>query len=131
MCKKLKSEEYRDDIIDLDSDKSVMSEISFEDEVDCSSFAKTVEEPNQNLIFEYSIEFEHFVHNAGIENLKQKVVVFQKGQSTPNKVFVIKGLDKSDTNDLTSTVKTDNEVPSENHFWSKPIDNHDESISVF
>lgn len=41
-------------------------------------------------------------------------------------MFVTKGLDKLDTNDLTSIVKTDNDASWENHFWSKPIDNHDE-----
>lgn len=64
------------------------------DEVDCPSFVKHVDEPKINLIFENSTELEKMVENGGIENLREKVVVFLKVKSTPNQVFVIKELDK-------------------------------------
>lgn len=44
--------------------------------------------------------------------------------------MVTKGIDKSNTNDLTSIVKTYIEIPSEYLFCSKPIHNQDETISL-
>lgn len=35
-----------------------------------------------------------------------------------------------DTNDLTSIIKTNNETPCENHFWSNPIDNSTEIVGL-
>lgn len=47
--------------------------------------------------------------------------------STPNHVFVKKGLDKEDTLELTSVVKTNNSNSCEDYFWSKPIVNVEET----
>lgn len=51
--------------------------------------------------------------------IERKAIVFSKFQSTPNQVFVTKGLDRSETNDLTSIMKNDNDASCENRFWSK------------
>lgn len=67
-----------------------MSEISVEDEVNCSSFVIPDVEPKWNLIFEDSIKFEQFVENRGLKNMKEKAIVFPKVKSTPNQFFVIK-----------------------------------------
>lgn len=50
LCKKLNSQEYHDGLVDSDSNESVMSEISIEAEIDCSSFAKSVDKPKRDLI---------------------------------------------------------------------------------
>lgn len=107
-----------------------MSEIYVKDEVVSSSFSKPFNELRMSLIFEDSVIFEQLVQVGSIENLCEKAVVFRKVQCTPNQIFVMKGLDKSHTNDLISIVKTDNEILSENSFWSKPIDGHDETIGL-
>lgn len=74
--------------------------------------------------------FEQLVANDGIRKLKEKVVVFSKVQSTPNQVFVLKGLDKSITNDLTSILKTDNDSSCETHVCYEPIDNSEDTIGL-
>lgn len=112
---------------DSEFDESVMSEISVEDEIDCYSFAEHVDEPKRNLIFEASIEFEQIVKNQGLKNLKEKTIVFLKVQKIPNQVFVMRGLDKDDTFDLNSIVKTNNFNCCDDYFWFVPIDNCDET----
>ena len=57
LYQKLKSLEVHSNENISDFDESEMSEISVEDEVDCSSFVKNIDEPKRNLIFEDSIEF--------------------------------------------------------------------------
>lgn len=106
--------------------ESKVSEIFVEYEIDCSSFVKSVDEPKRNLISENLVEFQKIVENQGLKKLKEQAVVFPKVQSTPNQVFVKNGQDKDDTPKLTF-VKTDNSNLFKNYFWSKPIDNGDET----
>ena len=63
------------------------TETSVQDEVDCSSFVKNIEELKKNFIFEDSTEFENHVVNNGFENLKEEAIVFPKVQKTPNQSF--------------------------------------------
>ncbi|XP_023766822.1 uncharacterized protein LOC111915392 [Lactuca sativa] len=49
-----------------------MSEISVEDEIDCSTFVQNIEEPKKNFISEKSIEFVHIVKNKGSDVLNVK-----------------------------------------------------------
>lgn len=114
---------------DSEFDESEMSEISVVEEINCSSFAKHVEE-QKKWFFEESIGFEQSFENGGVTNLKENVVVFPKSKCTPNQVFVTKGLHKSDNDDLTSIVQIHNDFSSENHFWSRTIDNSDETIGL-
>lgn len=82
------------------------------------------------MIFGESNAFEQFVESGGIKIFKENVVVFPKVKRTQNQVFITQGLEKYDTCDLTSIVKTDNDASCENHFWYLPIDNSDEAIGI-
>ena len=54
-----------------------MSEISIEDEIDCSTFMKNLDEPKKILVFENSIEFVQIVENQGSKVLKEEATIFQ------------------------------------------------------
>ena len=56
--------------------------------------------------------------------------VFPKVQTFQNQVFVNTGLNKNDTSKLTSLVVGDNANGCDECFWSKPIDNGDETKSL-
>lgn len=45
---------------------------------------KSVDEPKRKLIFKDSIEFEMFVENGGVTNLKEKAGVFSKVKCISN-----------------------------------------------
>lgn len=109
--------------MNMKNEESDMRKIFVKDEVGCSYFIKYDNEPKRKLISKYSIEFEQFVANDGIKKLEEKVVAFPKVQSTTMQVFVTKGLDKSNTNDLNFIVKTDIDISCVNHVWSESIDN--------
>ena len=72
---------------DKDSD---MSEISVEDEVDCSEFIKNEPVTAKVLISEDLVEFA-WISKAKPEVLKAKATVFPKFQTFPNQVFTTKG----------------------------------------
>lgn len=113
----MNAQEYCDVLTDSDSDESVMSEISTEDEIDYSSSPKSVDEPKRDLILEDSCKYNQNVQNGNLDQLETKVVVFLKVKSMQNQVFFVKiGLDNLDTSKFTCSVKTDNKTPSKNHF---------------
>lgn len=127
----MNAQEYCDVLTDSDSDESVMSEVSTEDEIDYSSSPKSVDEPKRDLILEDSCKYNQNVQNGNLDQLETKVVVFLKVKSTQNQVFFVKiGLDNLDTSKFTCSVKTDNKTPSKNHFWSNPIDNSAETVGL-
>lgn len=128
MINKLNSDESCIIKSEYENDESDLSEIYVEDEIDCSSFVTFDDKPKSNLNYEDSFDFEQFIVNDCIKILKEKAFVFPKVQSTPNQVFLTKGLDKSSTNDLTSMVKNDNNASCEYRFWYEPIDNNEETI---
>ena len=68
-----------------------MSEISVEDEVDCSEFVKSEPENHKNLISENSVEFARLSQNKS-PILEEKVVVYQKVRTTPNQVYKVTGV---------------------------------------
>lgn len=97
-------------------DKSEISEIHVEDEIDCSAFVKEIDELEKCLILDDSVEFVQIVENPGSKVFKMKATIFPRIQKTPNQVFVKSGLDKNDTSKLTSIVASDNAKGCEDHF---------------
>ncbi|XP_052621094.1 uncharacterized protein LOC111908797 [Lactuca sativa] len=90
-------------------DDSDMSEISVEDEVDCSEFVKNEPCVAKVPISENSVEFARLSEN------------------NPN---VLKEIATDQTVELTSIAEKDNEDGSDEHFWSTPIDNADEKVGL-
>ncbi|KAI3523775.1 hypothetical protein L1887_02171 [Cichorium endivia] len=121
LCKKLNSENSLDVENISEFDESEMSEISVEDEIDCSVFTQDNEEPKKKLILENSIEFVRIVENKGSHVLKEKATFFPKVKTDPNQVFEKTGLDENDTS--TSLVNNDNANGCDEFLWSEPIDN--------
>ncbi|XP_023745845.1 uncharacterized protein LOC111894012 [Lactuca sativa] len=111
---------------DKDSD---ISEISVEDEVDCLEFVKSETEPTKGLISKNSVEFARMSQDKS-KVLKQKVVVYQKIQAVLNQVYTITGVTQEQTAKLTALVNKDNASGCDDHFWSAPIDNADETVSL-
>ncbi|KAI3723670.1 hypothetical protein L2E82_35425 [Cichorium intybus] len=107
-------------------DESEMSEISVEDEIDCSVFTKENEEPKKRLISENSIEFVRIVENKGSNVLNEQATVFHKVKTVPNQLFVETGLDIKHTSELTVLVNNDSADGCDALFWSEPVDNEDE-----
>lgn len=108
--------------VDSDFEESEMSEISIEDEVDYS-FVISDDKLNGILFLKIQFNLNNLLKMKVLEIWKKRLLIFPKVQTTPNQVFVIKGLDQLDTNDLSSIVKTNIDVSCKNNFWSKPIDN--------
>ncbi|KAL7585167.1 uncharacterized protein LOC111912704 [Lactuca sativa] len=109
---------------DTDSD---MSDISVEDEVDCSEFVKIESHPAKALISEIFVKFARVVQNKP-EILKVKATVFPKVQTRPNQVFKVNGVTKNQTIELKTIVEEDNKDGCDEFFWSAPIDNADETV---
>ena len=87
---------------DNDGYETDISEISIEEEVDCSSFVKTENANNvPNLILEDSEEYVKVVKTKGPACLTEKVVVYPKVKNCPNQVLVATCVKVSDTPDLT------------------------------
>lgn len=122
MCRKLKAEKNHNCEVDSDFEESEMSEISIEDEVDYS-FVISDDKLNGILILKIQFNLNNLLKMKVLEIWKKRLLIFPKVQTTPNQVFVIKGRDQLDTNDLSSIVKTNIDVSCKNNFWSKPIDN--------
>lgn len=107
VCTKLSSKKSFDTENVSKFDESNMSEISVEDEMDCSTFVQNEDVPKKELIFENSVEYVCIVENNGSDVLKPKSTVFLKVQTVPNRVFVKTGLGKNHTSKLTSLVHDD------------------------
>nr|KAJ0190459.1 hypothetical protein LSAT_V11C800444910 [Lactuca sativa] len=106
-----------------------MSEISVEDEVDCSKFMKHETENEKPLISENSVELARLSKEQK-PNLKEKVVVYQKVLTMPNQVYVVTGVTQRQTTELRIIVDEDNVEGCEDYFWSAPIDNADETVGL-
>ncbi|KAI3515995.1 hypothetical protein L1887_14902 [Cichorium endivia] len=110
-----------------DFDESEMSEISVEDEVDCSIFVNEQTETKKNLISENSVAFARIVENKGSQVLNEQATVFPKIQTVPNQVFAKQGLNSKDVTELKVLVDNDNSDGCDAFFWIEPIDNSDET----
>lgn len=130
LCNKFNYGESWSFEIQYEFDEGETSKISVEDEINCSNFVLNNEKPKWKLFFEDSLEFENFVESKGVEGLIEKAAIFLKVKSTPNRVFVTKGLDKSDNVDFITTAKIDKTKCCDNHFRSVPIDNGDEIVGL-
>ncbi|XP_052620940.1 uncharacterized protein LOC128126844 [Lactuca sativa] len=62
--------------------------------------------------------------------LKEKAVVYQKVQTTPNQVYTVKGVTQQQSAELTALVEEDNVDGCDEFFWSTPIDNADETVGL-
>ena len=125
---KLTSESKID--IDNASEFDEMSEIYVEDVVDCSEFTKSETENDKPLISEDSVEFACLAKDME-KKLKEKVVVYQKVQTVPHKVYAIEGVTYRQTEELRVLVEKDNAEGCEEFFWSAPIDNADETVGLY
>ncbi|KAI3700157.1 hypothetical protein L2E82_44776 [Cichorium intybus] len=110
-----------------DFDESKMSEISVEDEVDCSVFVNAQTETKRNLISENSVAFARIVENQGSQVLHEQATIFPKIQTVPNQVFVKQGRNSKDVTELKVLVDNDNSDGCDTFFWTEPIDNSDET----
>lgn len=54
------------------------------------------------------LNLNQLLKNDGVNNLIEKEVVFPKVQCTTNHIFVMKGLDKTETKDLNNIIRTAN-----------------------
>nr|KAJ0211572.1 hypothetical protein LSAT_V11C400222650 [Lactuca sativa] len=106
-----------------------MSEISVEDEVDCSKFMKHETENEKPLISEKSFEFARLSKEQK-PKLKEKALVYQKVQTVPNQVYAVTGVTQRQMAKLRIIVDKDNAEGCEDYFWSAPIDNADETVGV-
>nr|KAJ0214865.1 hypothetical protein LSAT_V11C300139970 [Lactuca sativa] len=106
-----------------------MSEISVEDEVDCSKFMKHETENEKYLISENSVEFARLSKEQK-PKLKEKALVYQKVQTMPSQVYVVTGVTQRQTAELRIIVDEDNAKGCEDYFWSAPIDNADETVGL-
>nr|KAJ0203047.1 hypothetical protein LSAT_V11C500252350 [Lactuca sativa] len=79
--------------------ESEMSEISIEDEVDCSKFMKHETENEKPLISENSIEFARLSKEQK-RKLKEKALVYQKVQTVPNQVYAVTKVTQRQTTEL-------------------------------
>jgi len=113
---KLRSEEALKSEILSEHDESEMSEISVEDEIDCSVFTNEKEKKSTKLISENSVEFVRILKNKDKKILKEKATVFPKVKTVPTQFFVQSGLEKYDTHELTSMVLKDNSEVCDSYF---------------
>ena len=111
---------------DEDSD---MSEISVEDEVDCSEFLQSEPKPEKDLISENYVEFDRMSKDKS-KVFKEKAVIYQKVQTVPNQVYATTGVTKKQIVELTSLVNKDNADGCEEYFWLAPIDNANETVGL-
>ncbi|KAI3740017.1 hypothetical protein L2E82_30433 [Cichorium intybus] len=114
-------------IIISDFDESEMSEISVEDEVDCSAFVNNSSESKKNIVSENSVAFARIIENKGPQALNEQATVFPKIQIVPNQVFVKQGMNSQDITKLKVLVDNDNSDGCNAFFWSEPIENSDET----
>ncbi|XP_052627139.1 uncharacterized protein LOC128133664 [Lactuca sativa] len=103
-----------------------MSEISIEDEVECSEFFKSESKTNKNLISENSVEFTRSTKDK-TKVLKAKAVVYQKVKTTPNQVYIVQGVTQQKTAELTTLVEEDSADGCNDFLWLASIDNADET----
>ena len=108
-------------------EESEMSEISVEDVVDCSEFLKS--ETEKPLISENSVEYARLSKDKS-KKLKQKAVVYQKVQTASNQVYAVTRVTGKQIAELKILVDKDNAEGCDNHFWSAPIDNADETVGL-
>lgn len=106
---------------------SEMSEISVEDEVECSEFMKS--ENEKPLISKNSVEYAHLSRDKS-KKLKEKAVVYQKVQTVPNQVYAVTGVTGKQTVELKILIDKDNAEGCDNYFWFAPIDNADETVGL-
>ncbi|KAI3496474.1 hypothetical protein L1887_38838 [Cichorium endivia] len=118
--------ELKEDEIDAEC-YSEMSEISVEDEVDCSIFVNDQTEIKKDLISENSVAFARIVESKGSQVLNEQATVFPKIQTVPNQVFVKQGLNPKDVTELKVLVDNDNSDGCDAFFWTEPIDNSDKT----
>lgn len=90
MVNKLNSDESCIIKSEYENDESDLSEIYVEDEIDCSSFVTFDDKPKSNLNYEDSFDFEQFIMNDCIKNLKEKAFVFPKSKVLQIKCFLRK-----------------------------------------
>nr|KAJ0219002.1 hypothetical protein LSAT_V11C300151690 [Lactuca sativa] len=124
----------KDNKINLDNSsefdaESEMSEISVEDEVDCSKFMKNETEDEKPIISENLVEFARLSKEQK-QKLKEKALVYQKVQTVPNQVYAVTGVTQRQTAELRIIVDEDNAEGCEDYFWSAPIDNADETVGL-
>ncbi|XP_052625840.1 uncharacterized protein LOC128132881 [Lactuca sativa] len=78
-------------------------------------FIKNEPEPTKPLISENSVEYAR-VSKEKSKTLKEKAIVYQKVQTTPNQVYKVTGVTKKPTAELTSMVDKDNAEGCDNFF---------------
>ena len=110
-------------------DESEMSEISVEDVIDCLEFMRSKTDTKKLLISEKSVEYARLLDNK-LKKLKEKAVVYQKVQTVPNQVYVVKGVFERQTAELKILVDQNNAGGCDDFFWSAPIDNADETVGL-
>ncbi|KAI3515898.1 hypothetical protein L1887_14803 [Cichorium endivia] len=108
LCSKLNSDDTPINENISDFDESEMSEISVEDEIDCSEFINNSTDTKKNLISENSVAFARIVENKVPQALNEQATVFPKIQTVPNQVFVKPGLNSKDVTELKVMVDKDN-----------------------
>ena len=106
-----------------------MSEISVEDEVDCSKFMKNETENEKPLISENSVEFARLSKEQK-PKLKEKAMVYQKVRTVPNQVYVVTRVTQRQTAELRILVDKDNAEGCDDYFWAAPIDNANETVGL-
>ena len=72
-----------------------MSDISVEDEIDCSNFVQNDDTPKKQLISENSVKCVRICENKGSKVLKEKATIFTKVQTIRNQATF--GLNKNET----------------------------------
>ena len=92
-----------------------MSEISVEDEVNCSEFLKSKNKPEKSLISENSVAFIR-MSKENSKVLKETVVVYEKVQTVLNQVYATTGVTKKQTVEQTSMEDEDNADGCDNFF---------------
>ncbi|KAI3767848.1 hypothetical protein L2E82_18277 [Cichorium intybus] len=127
LCSKLNSDNTPINENISDFDEIDMSEISVEDEIDYSEFVSNSTETKKNLISENSVTFARIVECKGSHTLTEQATVFPKIHTVPNQVFVKQGLNTKDVTEVKVLVDNDNSDVCDSFFWSKPIDNSDET----